>query len=137
MIEFSIYGEPIGKGRPKFVSRGGFGRAYTPKKTADYEKHVVAEFRSVYPDAKPIDKALRVKIFAFYVPPASWSKRKRAEAIFGLIPKTTKPDADNVAKAILDALNGAAYLDDSQVISLLVEKRYDNYSRVFVSIAEI
>ena len=37
---------------------------------------------------------------------------------------TTKPDVDNCAKAILDALNGVCYLDDRQVVDLRVEKYY-------------
>ena len=37
---------------------------------------------------------------------------------------TKKPDNDNIAKIILDALNGVAYQDDKQVVSLQVEKYY-------------
>lgn len=37
-----------------------------------------------------------------------------------------KPDADNLAKAVLDALNGVAYDDDSQVCHLTVSKRFAN-----------
>ena len=33
-----------------------------------------------------------------------------------------KPDGDNVMKLVLDALNGLAFADDSQVIKLQVEK---------------
>lgn len=39
-------------------------------------------------------------------------------------PYTHKPDADNVAKAVLDALNGLAYEDDSQVQELVIIKKY-------------
>jgi len=35
---------------------------------------------------------------------------------------TTKPDADNVLKAVLDALNGLAWVDDAQVFSATVRK---------------
>ena len=37
--------------------------------------------------------------------------------------RTKRPDADNVAKAICDALNGVAFDDDSQVVDLCVMKR--------------
>ena len=37
MIQFTVPGQPVAKGRPKFTMQGGFARAYTPKKTADYE----------------------------------------------------------------------------------------------------
>ena len=35
-----------------------------------------------------------------------------------------KPDIDNCIKVILDSLNGIAYKDDSQVVSLKIEKYY-------------
>lgn len=38
-------------------------------------------------------------------------------------PDVVRPDADNVAKLVLDALNGAAWEDDTQVVSLSVVKR--------------
>jgi Holliday junction resolvase RusA-like endonuclease len=37
---------------------------------------------------------------------------------------TAKPDADNIAKLILDALNRVAWDDDSQVVDLRVKKRH-------------
>ncbi|HHL2031183.1 RusA family crossover junction endodeoxyribonuclease [Clostridium perfringens] len=54
----------------------------------------------------------------------SYSK-KRVQAIRdGLEKPTKKPDADNIAKIILDSLNGIAYKDDSQIIELMVVKRH-------------
>jgi Holliday junction resolvase RusA-like endonuclease len=47
-----------------------------------------------------------------------------------------KPDADNIAKIICDALNGIAYRDDTQIISLKVLKIYDKGSGVQVKIKE-
>ena len=38
-------------------------------------------------------------------------------------PDVVRPDADNVAKLVLDALNGAAWEDDTQVVALSVVKR--------------
>lgn len=48
-----------------------------------------------------------------------------------------KPDADNVAKIILDALNGIAYLDDKQVVDLGVHKSYNATPGVLVFVYEI
>lgn len=50
---------------------------------------------------------------------------------------TTKPDTDNIAKSILDSLNGIAYKDDKQVVKLTVEKRYDEIPSVSVWISEV
>ncbi|HHD2713896.1 RusA family crossover junction endodeoxyribonuclease [Clostridium perfringens] len=63
-------------------------------------------------------------IVAYYKIPKSYSK-KRVQAIRdGLEKPIKKPDADNIAKIILDSLNGIAYKDDSQIIELSVIKRY-------------
>ena len=52
------------------------------------------------------------------------------------IKPTKKPDADNIAKAVCDALNGIACKDDSQVVDLTVRKHYSKFPRVQVFISE-
>ncbi|MCR4339570.1 MAG: RusA family crossover junction endodeoxyribonuclease [Gemmatimonadaceae bacterium] len=37
---------------------------------------------------------------------------------------TTKPDADKLTRALLDALTGVAYVDDSQVVHLGIRKEW-------------
>ena len=55
----------------------------------------------------------------------------------GLILPTKKPDTDNIAKAILDALNGLAYYDDAQICQLEVYKFYSDEPRAEVYIFDI
>lgn len=50
---------------------------------------------------------------------------------------TKKPDSDNVAKAILDSLNGLVYKDDNQVSELLVLKRYGDENKILVELEEL
>ena len=51
---------------------------------------------------------------------------------------TKKPDADNIAKVICDALNGSAYHEDTQVVKLTVRKVYtEGEPKVRVEIYEI
>ena len=50
---------------------------------------------------------------------------------------TTKPDTDNIAKSILDSLNGIAYKDDKQVVDLRVRKQYAEVPSVSVWISEV
>lgn len=78
---------------------------------------------------------LRATVTAFFTVPRSMSKKKAA-AMDGT-PHTKRPDADNVAKTILDALNGHAYNDDS-AIALLTVRKYQTTgaSRVEVTIEE-
>jgi Holliday junction resolvase RusA-like endonuclease len=68
----------------------------------------------------PIDGPVRVVVVATFAPPASWSETHRAAAIG--TPHTQKPDADNIAKAIKDALNRLSWTDDAQVAEMTVRK---------------
>lgn len=114
-----VYGEPRGKGRPRFAY--GSGHAYTDAATTEYEGKVKKAWKSEN-NFKFSKMPTEVTIKAFFSVPCSLSKKKRA-ALFGT-PCTKKPDADNIAKIILDALNGIAYEDDSQIIRLKVVKTY-------------
>ena len=69
--------------------------------------------------------------------PASWSKKKQAQALDGLMFPTKKPDVDNVVKAIFDALNGIVWGDDVQVVWLAASKRYDAIPGVLVGIRAV
>ena len=47
-----------------------------------------------------------------------------------------KPDADNVVKVYLDALNTVAFHDDTQVVDLQLRRFYSYEPRVVVTIQE-
>ena len=119
MIKFTYHGEPVGKGRPRVTARSGkFAHAYTPKKTKEFEEAIRFEFIASNCESMPVyakGKALKVTmVFAFGVP-KSYSKKKRDACLRGDIQHTKKPDADNVAKAVADALEGYAYESDAQI----------------------
>ncbi len=120
MITLFIPGAAVGKGRPRFARRGKHIATYTPEKTAQYETRVQHAARNAMLGAQPHEMALRATIVVSAEPPKSWSKKKRAAAICGELRPTTKPDVDNTAKGILDALNGIVYADDKQVVELHV-----------------
>lgn len=131
-VTFTVPGIPVGKGRPRFMRNG---HTYTPQKTRDYEDKVVQCWKCQswkgFADGIP----LTATVTAFFTVPKSTSKKKAA-AMDGT-PHIKRPDADNVAKAILDALNGHAYNDDS-AIALLTVRKYQTTgaSRVEVTIEE-
>lgn len=135
---FEIPGEPVGKGRPKFSTFNGHAVAYTPKKTANYENLVKLMYMEMV-HKEPFEKSakLSAKITAYFPIPKSASKKNRELMMCGLMCPTKKPDADNIAKSVLDALNGIAYYDDSQIVRLVVEKWYSVEPRVVVSIEEV
>lgn len=113
-----VEGKLTGKGRPRFFK----GHAVTPQATRDYEKKVVncymAQNGTLY------DTPVRVNITAYKKIPKSYTKKRVREILEGIEKPTSKPDVDNICKIILDALNGVAYKDDTQVIRLSISKKY-------------
>ena len=124
MIRFTVDGAAVPKQRPRISGR----RAYTPKRTKDYEERVLEAFRSSYQGFYPTfgkDAPVRICISIYQAIPKSWSKKKRLQAEQGeIVPLSRNGDIDNIAKSILDALNGFAYEDDCQVTTLIVTKQY-------------
>jgi Holliday junction resolvase RusA-like endonuclease len=86
---------------------------------------------------KPLEGALSVKIMCFRSIPKSFSKKKTEQAKNGELLPTSKPDVDNYAKGIKDALKGVIWKDDSQVTTLTVSKRYSDVPRIQVEIQEV
>lgn len=119
-----LAGEPQGKGRARAFRRGSFIGHYTPEKTRTYEGMIRTAAMDVMADRPPIETPVALYIRAVFAPPSSWSKRKRAAAIAGLIRPAKKPDIDNILKAWSDALNGVVYRDDVLIVRVSVDKRY-------------
>ena len=132
-IIFIIKGDPKGKGRPRFTKSG---HVYTPDATAKYEKLVAYAYHNVAKGYK-FTSPVRVSVHAFNKPPKGKSKRVVEDMLRGEILPTKKPDADNIAKIILDGLNKIAWDDDTQVVEMMVVKRYGTDSLVAVTIEEL
>lgn len=134
-VDFVIQGKAQAKQRPRFNTHTG--RTYTPNKTINYENWVKICYLEKYKDKELMDKPLRVTIRAFLEIPKSTSKKKKQQMLDNEILPTVKPDTDNIAKSILDSLNGIAYKDDKQVAELIVYKFYNDTPYVNVTIEEI
>jgi Holliday junction resolvase RusA-like endonuclease len=70
------------------------------------------------------DGPVALDLQCFYEVPPSWPKWKQELALNNKIAPTVKPDADNVMKAVKDALNGIVWLDDVQVVMGVIFKAY-------------
>ncbi len=130
-VNFTVYGEPVGKGRPKFSRQGGRVVTYTPEKTANYETLVRWEYtrqcgNMCFPDGEKIE----ANITAYFSIPKSASKKGKKAMLAGELRPTKKPDLDNVIKAICDSLNTVAYRDDTQVVDCYARKFYSEKPRV-------
>lgn len=132
MRRFTVHAEPRGQGRP----RAGNGTIYKTKEDKAWEKMILTAYQMQYPAALPLAGAVKVSIEAVLSIPASKSRKVQDDMMTGKIPAQKKPDVDNVAKAVLDALNRVAWHDDKQVVSLTVRKRYGHPARMIVAIEE-
>ena len=134
-IIFKIDSEPVGKGRPRFSRYNG--KPYTPERTERFEKYVRMCYRSqAGTNYIGGNVPIKVEICAFYRIAQRVSKKNRLSMLKWIIKPTKKPDADNVAKIILDALNGFAWQDDAQITDLRIIKRYSDEPCVVVEISE-
>lgn len=123
-INFTVPGQPVAKARPRATTINGAARLYSPSKTREYEQQVAQAARGAMCKAPPLDRAVAVSLDIRLPVPESWSKTRRADALAGRVFATSKPDADNYAKAVLDGCNGVVFLDDAQVVRLTAQKRY-------------
>ena len=122
---------PIAKGRPRLTR---YGQAYTPKKTKDYEKAIAEHFKGQ--NIEKFEGPIHIKL-VFQMPiPKSFTKKQRGLIQEGFMKYDKKPDLDNLAKAVLDALNGIAYEDDSKITGLFLVKRYSNFPGTTMTIRE-
>ena len=137
-IEFFVPGAPVGKGRPRAARRGTGVVMFTPEKTAGYEALVAAAAsNAMRAEAGPLFTGPLEAVLEMRIPiPASWSKAHKAAALAGTELPTSKPDIDNVAKAILDACNGVVFRDDAQVVMLVATKAFSDEPGVRVVIRE-
>lgn len=132
-----IYGEPQGKGRPRFSTVCGHAKTRTPDQTVIYENLVKTEYRNQSGVRFPDDAMLDVRVMAYYTIPKSISKKKRQAMLDHKVRPTKKPDFDNIGKVICDSLNGIAYRDDVQIVDAQVRKFYSDTPRVVVIITDI
>jgi Holliday junction resolvase RusA-like endonuclease len=112
-IKFTVLGDAVPQGRPKFARIGNHVTAYDPAKSRNYKSIVRDEAIKVKPD-KPLEGPLILNVTVFKSIPKSLSKKKRELAIAGTLLPTTKPDLSNLIKGLEDAMLKIIYNDDSQ-----------------------
>ena len=119
--------KPKAAPRPRVTMRG----TYNPTDYTQYKFAIGAAVRTQCKEKLigPIEMSIE---FIFKVP-KSWPKKKRENAIW----HTSKPDIDNLQKAIKDALNGIAYKDDAQVCSITAKKRYGDREGVLIKLRRL
>lgn len=99
---------------------------FTPGKTVAYEGLIAHEATQSMRGQPMLEGPVGVRLVIACQIPASWSQKKQAQARRGELRPTTKPDADNVIKAVFDGCNGVLWRDDVQVVELTTRKVYSD-----------
>ena len=136
MISLVIPGPPQGKERARVFLLHGRMIATTPGKTRTYEAVIRDLFSVNYPGFEPLQGALSVVVRAYHPIPKSMSKKDRERIERSELLPTVRPDVDNCIKSALDALEGLAYRNDSQIVRLHGEKIYSPRPRIEIEVRE-
>jgi Holliday junction resolvase RusA-like endonuclease len=131
-IAFSVPGDPVPQPRPRVSTRGGFARAYVPAKHPVHAYRAAIAAAAQDAGASVHDEPVQVVIDFVAARPKS---HLRKSGVKPDAPKLPRFDIDNATKAVLDALNGVAWADDSQVSRLVVEKSWGTEARTTVRIS--
>jgi len=130
-VTFTIAGEPVPQPRPRVSTRGGFARAYVPKEhpVHAYRQSLAAAARAA--GLGETGEPLNVVIDAVFERPKSHLNKAGVKPT---APRLPRPDVDNLAKSVLDALQDVIG-DDTLVARLVVEKSYGQEARTTVRIS--
>lgn len=116
---------PFPAPRPRVTKWG----TYNPPEYTEFKDTIKALTKI----EQKFEGAIEMEIVFQFKIPKSWSKTKKSSAYW----HTQKPDADNLAKSIKDALNGLVYHDDSQICVLEVVKIWGDCDRIVVEIINL
>lgn len=132
-LVLTVPGEPQGKQRPRWSKVG----TYTPKKSLNYETYIKELFATKYPDFMPLESDLIMKLEIWLLIPGSASKKKKELMEKAIIRPAKRPDIDNVIKTVFDALEGLAFRNDSQIVTVIASKFYSHTPRLDVKLGKV
>lgn len=133
LLEFKIDGIPIPQARPRVTKSG---HCFTPERSRNFRERVRQAATKVMEQSKIqcIDEAIHLSIITYFPVPKSWSEKKKRQALEGKFEPASRSvgDCDNLAKGIMDGMNGIVFTDDARVVSLFVAKHYAEEPRAEV-----
>lgn len=132
-VRIVVMGNPVTQLRPIFNSVTK--TATDPKKCRDY-KNMVKRTAKNYLGSKwkPLDEPLKIVVTFYREIPNSWSKKKKQQAVDGIILPVTTPDTDNYLKCWLDGNTGVTWKDDNCIIEMVAKKVYSSVPRTEMTV---
>lgn len=116
VINITIKIEPQAKGRPRTSFINGKVHTYTPERTHIAQKSIIAYLQKYKRHCFPEHIAVKLTC-TFYRTKSKWLPRKEYLPV-------RKPDLDNFLKLVMDSMNGLLVVDDAQITTICMAKRW-------------
>ena len=131
MFILEVLGDPVPQKQTRFTKTGF---TYNPSsKAQEYIRWQVKP----YAPKEPLRCPVQVDLTFFFAPPKSTSSIKRRQMLNHIIHHIKRPDIDNLAYLVTNALKTIFYHDDSQIIDLNLHKRYGEEPKTVIKITPI
>lgn len=119
---------------PQKQTRFGRGHAYDPSKK---DKETIQWHIKYEHKAELLKCPIKMELL-FYLPiPKSASKIRLRQMVNQVILPISKPDVDNLAYLVTNALKGIVYADDAQIVDLILHKRYSEFPATVIKVIPI
>jgi Holliday junction resolvase RusA-like endonuclease len=126
VIAFTLPVIPTAQARPKVAVRGKFAQGYKTEKQKANERTLEAWLKDYQPP-KPLEGPLCLDFVVGLPVPASTSRKAREAMLAGYDFPAKKPDLDNIAKQLKDAMTRMQFWgDDAQIVQLRCKKIYSD-----------
>lgn len=124
-ITFDVIGDPKGQPRPRAFAFNGHARIYNASTAEGFKSQIALAAKPHIPFV-PFRGALRLNLmFRFRRPQSHFKASGLLVAKHSGMDHTQKPDLDNLAKAVMDAMNTLKFWeDDAQICQLMLWKAW-------------
>ena len=140
-LTFTVPGVPVATARAgrHFNPTSGKTHSFTPPKTRNFQALARLSFMGAYPDFIPMTGPIQMRLEIYMPIPSSMKKAERiiAEENELVVYHIKKPDGKNIRWGVEDALEGVAFVNDSQVCMYSDVKTYSSRPRVEITIQQL
>jgi Holliday junction resolvase RusA-like endonuclease len=133
---FEVLGIPTAQGRPRFARMGNFVKTYDPKESRENKNNIRAQVVTQHPLMIARDKPVLCHVQAYLPRPKAHYGKKGLKGSAPMM-HISRPDSDNIMKAIKDALSGVCWQDDCQVCDERIIKLYGEVPKTIITVREL